>query len=428
MSRTSLDDWLRYQQQVHPRDIELGLERVRAVWQALGAPPAAPVVITVGGTNGKGSTVAFLDAMLAAMGKRVGCFTSPHLLRYNERVRVAGADVADAELLDAFERIEQARGATPLTYFEFGTLAALWIFSQSKLDAAVLEVGLGGRLDAVNIVDADVAVVTTVDLDHQDWLGADRDSIGREKAGIFRSGRPAIIGMRDPPHGLLHEAQRLGARVLRAGAAFDARVHVQGWLWTSGDTALELPLPALQAPGQIDNAAAALTALYVLRDRLGWNAQALAMGIRTAHVPARLQQFAKPGAAELVIDVGHNPQAARALAGWLAAQPPQPTVAVFGALADKDVDGIAAPLLALISHWHLASLHADTPRGLQAAQLQARTAHFARGVTPHETVADALDAAAMSASNARMLVFGSFFVAAPALVWAAQRGYGAAPR
>jgi dihydrofolate synthase/folylpolyglutamate synthase len=428
MSRTSLDDWLHYQQQVHPRDIELGLERVHAVWRALGSPPAAPAVITVGGTNGKGSTVAFLDAMLAAMGKRVGCFTSPHLLRYNERVRVAGADVADAALLDAFERIEQARGPIPLTYFEFGTLAALWIFSQSELDAAVLEVGLGGRLDAVNIVDADVAIVTTVDLDHQDWLGADRDSIGREKAGIFRAGRPAIVGMRDPPQALMHEAQRLGANVLRAGEAFQARSHANGWRWECAGTVMELPLPALQAPGQIDNAAAALTALHVLRDRLGWNAQALALGIRTAHVAARLQQFAKPGAPDLVIDVGHNPQAARALAGWLAAQPSQPTIAVFGALSDKDVDGIAAPLLPLISHWHLASLHADTPRGLQAAQLQARTVHFARDVTLHASVADALDAAALSACNARILAFGSFFVAAPALVWAAQSGYSAAPR
>ena len=193
MTRT-LDEWLDYQQRIHPRSVELGLGRVGEVWQRMGAPRPAPVVICVGGTNGKGSTVAFLEAMLAADGKRVGCYTSPHLLRYNERVRVLGVDADDAALVDAFERIEAAREEIALTYFEFGTLAALWIFAQSKLDVAVLEVGLGGRLDAVNIIDADVAIVTTVDLDHQDWLGNDRDSIGREKAGIFRVGRPAMAG------------------------------------------------------------------------------------------------------------------------------------------------------------------------------------------------------------------------------------------
>ncbi len=215
---STLADWLDYQQRVHPQAIELGLERVRTVWERLGAPAPAPLVITVGGTNGKGSTVAFLEAMLAADGRRVGAYTSPHLLRYNERVRVAGDDVDDAALIDAFERIEAARAEGPgdpvaLTYFEYGTLAALWIFSRSALDVAVLEVGLGGRLDAVNLVDADAAIVTTVDLDHQDWLGDDRDSIGREKAGIFRAGRPAIVGESEPPATLLAQAARIGAEV-----------------------------------------------------------------------------------------------------------------------------------------------------------------------------------------------------------------------
>src|SRR5690349_11222395 len=211
----TLAEWLDYQQRTHPRAIELGLARVSEVWRRMGAPRVAPVVITVGGTNGKGSTVAFLEAMLAASGKRVGSYTSPHLLRYNERVRVHGAPVDDAALVDAFERIEQARGAAAaqpvaLTYFEFGTLAALWIFAQSALDVALLEVGLGGRLDAVNILDADAAIVTTVDLDHQDWLGNDREAIGREKAGILRRGRPAVIGMAQPPQGLRDAAVGIG--------------------------------------------------------------------------------------------------------------------------------------------------------------------------------------------------------------------------
>ena len=198
-----LSDWLDYQQRVHPRAIELGLDRVRAVWKRLGAPSPARTVITVGGTNGKGSTVAFLQAMLRADGRRVGAYTSPHLLRYNERVRIDGAEATDAALVAAFERIERARGEVALTYFEYGTLAALVLFADAGLDVALLEVGLGGRLDAVNLIDADAAVVTTVDIDHQDWLGNDRDSIGREKAGVFRAGRPAIIGDGDAPRGLV---------------------------------------------------------------------------------------------------------------------------------------------------------------------------------------------------------------------------------
>ena len=209
----TLDQWLDWQLRAHPREIELGLDRVRTVWQRLGAPAPARIVITVGGTNGKGSTVAFLESILRADGHRVGAFTSPHLLRYNERVRVQGADASEQMLIAAFDRIEQVRGDTPLTYFEFGTLAALLIFTESSLDVAVLEVGLGGRLDAVNIIDADASIVTTVDLDHQDWLGCDREAIGREKAGIFRAERPAIIGELDPPHALIDEAQRLGARL-----------------------------------------------------------------------------------------------------------------------------------------------------------------------------------------------------------------------
>ncbi|MGA9333962.1 MAG: Mur ligase family protein, partial [Rudaea sp.] len=227
----TLAEWLEYQQNVHPREVELGLQRVGEVWRRLGAPDPAPVVITIGGTNGKGSTVALLEAMLVADGKRVGCYTSPHLLRYNERIRVLGADVDDAHLVDAFEQIEAARKDIALTYFEFGTLAALWIFAHRELDVAVLEVGLGGRLDAVNIIDADACIVTTVDLDHMDWLGSDRDSIGREKAGIFRPGRPAIVGMRNPPRGLIAEAERIGAQLHVLGREFSIASQIDTWRW-----------------------------------------------------------------------------------------------------------------------------------------------------------------------------------------------------
>jgi dihydrofolate synthase/folylpolyglutamate synthase len=420
----SLAEWLDYQQRIHPRSIELGLARVGEVWRRMGAPVSAPVVITVGGTNGKGSTVAFLEAMLAADGKRVGCYTSPHLLSYNERVRVAGVDVDDTLLIDAFERIEAAREVSsvdeiPLTYFEFGTLAALWIFSRASLDAALLEVGLGGRLDAVNIIDADAAVVTTVDLDHQDWLGNDRDSIGREKAGIFRRGHPAIIGMREPVQGLLDEAMRLGADVVCTSREYTVTVRDASWQWRSGATTLELPLPTLAAACQIDNAAAAITAIFKLRDRLGWNPEALGVGVRKARVAARLQLLTAPGAADVIVDVAHNPQAARALAQWLRDNPVAGrTFAVFGALDDKDVGGIMMPLLPYIDSWILAGLAGLTPRGLSAARLQTRVPPAA---SPNMAAACDAPRAALARARAlaspldRVVAFGSFYVAGEVL-------------
>ena len=421
-----LSDWLDYQQRVHPRAIALGLERVRNVWIRLGTPEPAPVVITVGGTNGKGSTVAFLEAMLRAAGKRVGAFTSPHLLRYNERVRIDGSDADDAAFVAAFERIEAARGDVPLTYFEYGTLAALLLFADAKLDVALLEVGLGGRLDAVNLVDADAAIVTTVDFDHQDWLGDERDGIGREKAGIFRAGRPAIVGELAPPQGLLDEAARIGADVRRLGRDFAIDGVANGWRWRSGDVELTLPPPSLDAPCQHENAAAAVAALHALRDRIGWEPGAIAHGIANAHVAARLQRFASLPA--LVVDVAHNPQAARVLATWLAAHPVAGrTLAVFGALGDKDVGGIVAPLGEAISGWHLASLAGDSPRGLDAAALADRVRAASPAVDiagTHDDVTAALTAVFANAqASDRVIAFGSFFVAAPALAFADARGF-----
>jgi dihydrofolate synthase / folylpolyglutamate synthase len=433
MKPKNLTDWLDYQQQIHPRSVELGLERVGAVWRRMGAPPPAPVVITVGGTNGKGSTVAFLEAMLIAAGKRVGCFTSPHLLHYNERVRVNGADIDDAALVGAFERIDAARNpdaadSIALTYFEFGTLAALWIFAQSKLDVAVLEVGLGGRLDAVNIIDADAAIVTTIDLDHQDWLGNDRETIGREKAGIFRVNRPAIIGEIDPPHSLLAEAERMGASVMLAGRDFVASKHDADWRWnTVAKPAefLDVPTPTLAAPAQIDNAAAAIAALYTLRDRLGWSPAAIASGVRSARVPARLQRFARESVVEIIVDVAHNPQAARVLALWMERNPiAGRSFAVFGALSDKDVSGIVQPLAKHFATWHIASLDAETPRGFPAAELLDRMMREIAGadLSPHASVAEALSAAdAQAGEGDRIVAFGSFFVAAGALSWIADK-------
>ncbi len=416
MTRT-LDEWLAYQERVNVRSIELGLDRVRAVWQRMGAPAPARRVITVGGTNGKGSTVAMLEAMLAAAGQRVGCYTSPHLLHYRERVRLEGVDADDEALIGSFERIEAARGDIPLTYFEFGTLAALDLFARADLDVAVLEVGLGGRLDAINIVDADIAIITTVDLDHMDWLGPDRDSIGVEKAGIARQGRPAIVGELDPPVGLLEALLRIGANVQRAGVDFTVDRRVEGgWCWRHCDgTVLTLPDPALAAPVQYANAASAIAALHVLDMGIDLKAAAAA-GLRTAHVAARLQSLG--GDPALVVDVGHNPQAARALAEWLDAQPVGRVHAVYGALSDKDVGGVIRALGSRIAHWHLAGLERDTPRGLPAQVLaeQLVLALPQARYDVHGSVGSALAAArSMALPGERVLAFGSFFVAAAVL-------------
>ncbi len=419
MSRT-LAEWLSYQERVNARGIELGLERVRAVWQRMGAPAPARWVVTVGGTNGKGSTVALLEAMLRAAGRRVGCYTSPHLLRYNERIRIDGRDADDQALVESFERIEAARGEIPLTYFEFGTLAALDLFARAGLDAAVLEVGLGGRLDAINIVDADVAVITTVDLDHMDWLGSDRDAIGREKAGIARAGRPAIVGESAPPAGLLDALAACGARVQRAGVDFRVERRAAGWTWRHVDgTAFDLPDPSLAAPVQYANAATAIAALHAAGEAAvpaASLAPAAAEGVGRARVAARLQSLG--GDPELIVDVGHNPQAARALAEWLDARPGGRVHAVYGALSDKDVAGVIAALGTRIAHWHLAGLERDTPRGLPAEALLEPL----RRISPdaafdvHADVPTALAAARVAAKpGERILAVGSFFVAAAVL-------------
>lgn len=415
MSR-SLAEWLAYQERVNVHSIELGLDRVRAVWQRMGAAAPARQVITVAGTNGKGSTVALLEAILAAAGKRVGSFVSPHLLRYNERVRVAGQEAGDAALIASFERIEAVRGDIPLTYFEFGTLAALDIFAQASnppLDVAVLEVGLGGRLDAVNIVDADVAVITTIDLDHMEWLGPDRDSIGREKAGVARAGRPAIVGELDPPAGLLAALDGIGAKVQRAGMDFRVQRHAGGWSWRHRDgTVMELPDPALAGAVQWDNAATAIAALHALGGEAGGLAAAAATGLRAVRVPGRLQRL--PGEPPLVVDVGHNPQAARVLARWLDTQGATRVHAVYGAMADKDIAGVMSALGTRVTHWYLGGLEQETPRGMDSAGL-ARVLQASLPAAAYDAYADIPRALAAARAAARagdcVLAFGSFYVA-----------------
>ena len=412
MKRT-LAQWLDYQQSVHPKAIDMGLERVGEVARRLGLDRPAPKVITVGGTNGKGSTVAFLEAIARAAGLTVGAYTSPHLLRYNERIRIDGRDAEDAALVAAFERIEAARGDIPLTYFEFGTLAALMLFEAAALDLVLLEVGLGGRLDATNLVDPDVAVITTVDLDHQDYLGDDRESIGAEKAGILRAGKPAVLAEKDPPSSVLRRAYAIGAFAIRGHSDYLIDQLEDGWRWREPGYQIDLPEPALKAPAQRGNAAAAIAALRALD--LPIADAAIREGVRSARVPGRLQRL--PGRPERVLDVAHNPQGARQLAAWLAANP-RPTVAVFSALADKDLAGISAPVAPHLQAWHLGPTTDAGPRGLAVDELARRLAEHlpAEILHPHRSLTEALAAATRQAGpDGRVLVFGSFHTVAEAL-------------
>jgi dihydrofolate synthase / folylpolyglutamate synthase len=432
MPRT-LPEWLDYIERQHPKTIDMGLDRVREVATRMRLKKPAKKVITVGGTNGKGSTVAFIEAITRAAGWRVGAYTSPHLLAYNERVRIDGVDAGDADLTAAFEAVEVARGEILLTYFEYGTLAALWLFEQSGLDLAILEVGLGGRLDATNIVDPDVAVITTVDVDHQDWLGNDRETIGFEKAGIARAWKPLVLGEDDPPASVLRHAYAIGASAIRAGCDFffdsasahgnrfsptDSVLPGEGqWTWRELGKSFDLPLPRLAAPAQLRNAATAIAALRALGKKLP--PEAIAQGVANAHVPGRLQRFERNGV-EVVVDVGHNPQAARELAAWLKAAPPQGrTLAVFAALGDKDIVGVVDALAERIGAWHLAGLADSGTRGLAVDAFAERLAGTAAASgARHADVAGALEAAVAQATpGERVLVFGSFHTAAAALEW-----------
>jgi len=418
----NLSDWLAHIERQHPKSIDMGLDRVRAVARRMGLKRPAKRVITVGGTNGKGSSVALVEAIARAHGWKVGAYTSPHLLSYNERVRIDGADADDAALVAGFEAVEAARGDTALTYFEYGTLCALWLFARSKLDLAVLEVGLGGRLDAVNMVDADAAIITTVDLDHQDWLGNDIEAIGFEKAGIARPFKPLILGDDDPPASVLRHAYAIGAQSWRiANDFFVERIDADHWRWREVGFSMSVPMPALAAPVQLRNAACAIAALRALGARI--DKRTYAEGVASAQVAGRLQRFEHNGV-EIVVDVGHNPQAARALAAWLRSQPQRRTQAVYAALADKDASGVVAALADTVDGWHLAGLAEAGPRGQDVDAFASRLAGTAAAAAiRHADVQAAVQAAMADAvPGERVLVFGSFHTAAIALQRLAANG------
>ncbi|HEX8739459.1 MAG TPA: bifunctional tetrahydrofolate synthase/dihydrofolate synthase [Casimicrobiaceae bacterium] len=423
---STLAEWLAYLETLHPKPIAMGLERVAEVAARIGVKVDCPV-ITVAGTNGKGSTCAMLESIYRRAGYRTGLYTSPHLVRFNERVRIAGAEVVDATLIAAFTEVEAARSREPgqvsLTYFEFSTLAALRVFAAARLDVLVLEVGLGGRLDAVNIVDADVAVITAVDIDHVAYLGNTRDAIAHEKAGIMRSGRIAVCGDSDPPRTLVLHAREIGAPLWRIGHEYRYRVEGLQWRYEGpGGARYGLPHPALRGRYQLANAATALAALDALRARLPVRGGALRDGLVGVELAGRFQVL--PGRPAAVLDVAHNPHAARALAATLDAMGRFPrTFAVFGMLADKDIDGVIAALAPRIDVWHVAPL--PGPRGAKAEHLAERlvaagVAHDA--VRIFADVARAWRAATDAAGEAdRIAAFGSFLTIAAVLASIRER-------
>ncbi len=416
---SSLQEWLGHVERLHPSTIELGLDRVREVARRLGLSMPCPV-ITVGGTNGKGSTCAMLEAILLESGYRVALYTSPHLLRFNERARIDGVPASDDTLLPHFEAVERARGEVSLTYFEFTTLAILRLFAAAGVDVAVLEVGLGGRLDAVNVVDADCSIVTCVDIDHKDWLGDTREAIGWEKAHIFRTGRPAICSDPMPPRSLVDYAREIDADLWLFGRDFNYAGDRQQWSYGGrSQRRNSLAYPALRGANQLLNAAGVLAALEAMRERLPVTQQAVRQGLAAVELPGRFQVL--PGRPAIVLDVAHNPHAAAHLAenldnmGFFPA-----TWAVFGAMADKDIAGIVAPLASRVDHWLVADL--PLPRAATAPALvgQLSAAGVAPGpervvspfAAPREALAFALERAG---PDDRIVVFGSFLTVADIL-------------
>jgi dihydrofolate synthase/folylpolyglutamate synthase len=422
----TLAQWLALQESVHPKTIDMGLERVASVARTLGLHKPSARVITVGGTNGKGSTVAHLDAILRAAGASTGMFTSPHFIRYNERIRVGGVDVEDAELIDAFERIEAARGSTTVTFFEYNALAALLIFADRHVDVAILEVGLGGRLDAVNLVDADVSIVCSVGFDHRDYLGETLEQIGAEKAGIFRSGRPAVLSTPDMPESVYSTIQRLGARAVVAERDFSWQVEsIEGqaardggrWSYRGLQTLSDLPASALAGSIQYRNASASLAAIESLNAGYRLNEQTVSEALRNVRLAGRFQVVSGP--VEWILDIAHNEPAARVFAQHVrerALPESGHTFAVVGILTDKDAPEIAAALEPLVDHWILCSL--PGPRGGSASDLAQRLRLHPDEVTLAASVEEGCEVArAAAAPGDRVIVFGSVYTVGPALQW-----------
>ena len=421
MRFSNLHEWLAWQEQLHPSEIELGLDRVATVLQRMNLGDPGFCLISVAGTNGKGSCVAMLDAIYRAAGYSVGAYTSPHLKNYNERIAVNGVTVSDQQLCEVFDEIDQCREKISLTYFEFGTLAAIALMYQAQVDIAILEVGLGGRLDAVNIMDADVAVISSIGIDHQAWLGDDIEKIAFEKAGIARSGRPLVCGEPQAPASLFSYLEQLGAPLYLINRDYfvergSADLSTASWSWnTLSKKRGSLPLPALRGDIQLNNAATVLQVIELLSQKYPVSQAEIRQGLSTAFTPARFQVI--PGDVTLIVDVAHNVQAAQALAANLATLSCSgSTIAVFGCFKDKDLAGIIRQMSPVVDRWFVATL-AGT-RATPVEQIAECITQYDQSapVTICDSIAVAKDSAIQSASSGdRVVMFGSFFVASEVL-------------
>ncbi len=414
MAGRPLSDWLIWLESLSPSEIELGLDRVAGVLDRL-ALELPSAVIHIAGTNGKGSSVAMLEALLRGTGRHVGCYTSPHVQAYNERIRIDGVNATDAQIVSAFERIEAVRGDVLLTYFEYGTLAALVLFADIRPDVVILEVGMGGRLDAVNAVDPTAGLITNIALDHCDWLGDDIETIAREKAGIMRSGKPIVFGSKDMPVAIAGSAETTGALLIAAGRDFDWVEEDDTWSWRSEGHALSgLARPAMPGAHQLVNAAGVLALCAAAGFGEVLRADQVNSALGSVRLDGRMQRFASDP--RWLLDVAHNPAAAEALAAMLKDDPVSGrTIAVVGVLDDKDVDGIVTPLLGIVDEW--IAVTADSPRAIPAGELGRQIASLAnaaclvadsigQGVEHAKEIADGSD---------RILVTGSFYLAGPVL-------------
>lgn len=428
---TTLAGWLSTLESMHPKAIDMGLQRVGQVRATLGIDFECPVII-VGGTNGKGSTCAMLESILLQGGYRVGLYTSPHLLDFNERARINGEPVSDAAMIESFAAVEAGRGDVSLTYFEFSTLAILRLFAKTGLDAVILEVGLGGRLDAVNVIDADVSIVTSVDIDHTEYLGNTREAIGHEKAGIFRPGRAAICSDPLPPQSLIDHAEAIGADLWLLGRDFNYAGDKQQWNYGGRNQRRNsLGYPSLRGANQLLNASAVLAALEVLRQRLPVGAQEVRSGLALVDLPGRFQVL--PGRPVVILDVAHNPHAAATLSQNLENMGFHPyTYAVFGAMHDKDIDGVIAHLKNRVDHWCVT----DLPLARAATAAQLRQKLLEAGIVPQtepnaERTIEVFDSPANAFANARsragendrIAVFGSFLTVAGVMAFRKSEYY-----
>ena len=416
----TLHAWIAYIDLIHTKAIDMGLERADRVRRALGLAPSCPL-ITVGGTNGKGSTCAFLEAILTAAGYRTGVYTSPHLLRVNERIHIGGQEIEDSDFCAALAQVEAARGQVPLTYFEFMTLAAMVAFGNARVDVAILEVGMGGRLDAVNVFDADCAIITSIDLDHTEYLGSDREAIAREKVGIFRPGAAAICGDATPPAAVVEYAGRIGAGLRQTGRDYGFYMRADDWeYWEAGGLRLTLPAPGLHGSFQLTNASCAVAALQSLKSMLDVGDEAVRQGLQSAMLPGRFEVWR--GSPTVILDVAHNPQAVVNLAVNLNKRPcAGKTTAVFGIMADKDIAGVIQAVRGCVDRWFVCDLPPSRAARSNRLRVELECLDSDVMITEFTSVEDAyLDALASSSPNDRVVVFGSF-VTVTEVMLASQR-------